>query len=192
MTGRTVGWITQSKYLSVLVAVIIMCNNWHNFLWSIREHNGVVPWTGPHYWDYCVCNVWGVIMWHQGAQQHSNHLTPTKSSGSISVKCWQTADNYQGEAGDLVKGGPARLSQSDGVCDEGGDSHDWQLLLAGLQLAVGGVLWVPGQHQVQLTQLARVEAVLLQELPQSVPDLQYFSFGCCPYSISNASGLHGV
>ena len=89
------------------------------------------------------------------------------------MKWREEVDNYQDGPG------PARpqifrrraVGETDGVSDQGRHGQHGQLLLP-LQLTGGGVLGVPGQHAVDLTDLARVETPLRQELLQPLSHLQ--------------------
>ena len=76
-------------------------------------------------------------------------------------------DNDPGEPRQIVtRTGSAGVTETHWVRDESSHSHDWEVLLAGLQVTGGGVLGVPGQHPVYLTHLTRLQASLHQELLQ--------------------------
>ena len=113
-------------------------------------------------------------------QDLANHLTSQtrlryfiilfESSLQNARKYCEEVDNYQ----DIPLPQIWRrrgAGETEGLGYQGRDGQHWQLLLA-LQLAGGGVLGVLGQHLVDLPDLSGVETVLLQELLQSLSDLQ--------------------
>ena len=88
-------------------------------------------------------------------------------------KCWEEDDNYQ-DSPLIPPPGTERwrgARETDGVRYLGSDGQDGEVLL-GLQLAGGGVLGVPGQHTVDLTDLAGVETPLRQEGLQPLSHLE--------------------
>ena len=110
-----------------LCRVVIMCNNWHNFLWSIREDNGVVPGLVPLSSPLCM----QCVGCHNVASRlppPANHLN-VRGLTCISVAGSRYWDNINREdqqpAGHLQARWDTEVTEADRVGDQGRHGQDW-------------------------------------------------------------------